>query len=189
MSAAIEHATGWPALLHTWQTLNLPDGWKAEITEGGLAVTPPPGDEHNDIASVVHRTLARELPDDIGVYQTLGMEIAGRHRLYVPDLVVVPLDAPREYADRALSTHALLAAEITSRSNPVPDRTIKKQNYALGGVDVYVLIDRFEEPWPRVTVFSEPENGEYQRSITRPFGKPVWLPEPVAVELDTTRFR
>ncbi|WP_176879595.1 hypothetical protein [Prauserella marina] len=32
-SIATEPANGWPAPLRTWRTLDLPDGWKAGITE------------------------------------------------------------------------------------------------------------------------------------------------------------
>ncbi|HJQ46403.1 MAG TPA: hypothetical protein VJ870_08770 [Amycolatopsis sp.] len=42
-SITVEPATGWSALVHTWQTLDLPDGWKAQIADGSLRATPPPG--------------------------------------------------------------------------------------------------------------------------------------------------
>lgn len=188
MSVAIEHAGGWPALLHTWQTLDLPEGWQAEIAEGGITVTPPPGYQHNAIADLVNKALVRAVPEEWGVYQTLGLQISGMERLYIPDLLVVPRDAPRDLEARALSTHAVLAVEITSKGNPVPDRTTKKKAYAHGGVGIYLLIDRWEQPKPRVTVYSEPADGEYQRSITRPFGETIKIPEPISLDLDTSRF-
>lgn len=189
MSAAIGHLNDWPALPRTWQELDLPDGWKAEIADGGIALTPPPGYEHNDIANVVHKALARGLPDEWGIQQTLGLQIAGEKRPYFPDIVVIPCDAPREFETRALSRHALPAVEITSKEKAAVDRTAKKSAYARGGVDVYLLIDGWEEPWPCVTVYSEPGNGEYRRSTTRPFGETIHLPKPIDLELDTSRFR
>lgn len=198
MSAAVEHEelsdndqtpNDWAAVLRTWQELDLPDGWKAEIADGGIRLTPPPSYGHNDIADLVHRALARDLPDEWGIYQTLGVQIAGDERLYLPDLVVVPRDAPREFKTRALSTHALLAVEITSKGNAAADRTTKRDAYARGGVDVYLLIDGWHEPWPRVTVYSEPVDGDYQYSVTKPFGETIHVPKPIDLSLDTSRFR
>ncbi|HET6504971.1 MAG TPA: Uma2 family endonuclease [Amycolatopsis sp.] len=79
--------------------------------------------------------------------------------------------------------------EITSKDNPVPDRTTRRDAYARGGVDVYLLIDRCAEPKPRVTVYSNPADGTHQRSIARPFGEAVHLARPIDLELDTSRFR
>jgi len=188
VNAAVEHRDDWQALLRTWQEIDLPDGWKAEIADGGIALTPPPGYGHNDIADLVNKALVRALPEEWGIYHTLAVQIAGEERLYIPDLVVIPRDAPREFKTRALSTHALLAVEITSKGNAATDRTTKRDAYARGGVDAYVLIDAWEEPWPRVTVFSEPSAGGYERSVTRPFGEPVHIPEPIGMDLDTSRF-
>ncbi|HVW42227.1 MAG TPA: hypothetical protein VHC18_12835 [Amycolatopsis sp.] len=64
MNTTIEPATGWSALLHTWQTLDLPEGWKAEIADGCLRATPPPGDVHNNIADLVSKALVPGLRDD-----------------------------------------------------------------------------------------------------------------------------
>ncbi|GHF63387.1 Uma2 family endonuclease [Amycolatopsis bartoniae] len=189
MSLAAERLAGWPELLRMWQTLDLPHGWRAEITEGGIAVTPSPDHDHKAIAHLVHKALIKGIPDEWAVYQTHGLRIAGAHKVFIPDLVVAPEDAPVEADDRLLlSTHALLVVEITSASNPLPDRTTKKDAYASGGVGIYVLIDRWHEPKARVTVFSDPVDGAYQRSTTTPFGETVDLPEPIGLALDTGRF-
>jgi Uma2 family endonuclease len=189
MSLATERLAGWPELLHMWQTLDLPHGWRAEITEGGIAVTPPPDHDHNAIAHLVHRALLKRIPEKWAVYQTHGLRMAGAHKVFIPDLVVAPEDAPVEADDRLLlSKHALLVVEITSASNPIPDRTTKKDAYAQGGVGIYVLIDRWAEPKARVTVFSKPADGAYQRSVTTPFGETIEVPEPIDLQLDTRSF-
>lgn len=48
-----------PELLHMWRTLDLPAGWKAEIADGCLRLTPPPGDVHNNIADLVNKALVK----------------------------------------------------------------------------------------------------------------------------------
>jgi hypothetical protein len=88
-----------------------------------------------------------------------------------------------------LSSHTSLVAEITAKDNPVPDRTAKTRAYARGGVAVYLLVDPWDEPGPRVTSFSEPDRGAYHRSVTWPFGSRIRIPAPVGVELDSGLFR
>ncbi|WP_027946303.1 Uma2 family endonuclease [Amycolatopsis taiwanensis] len=197
MSAALKHeelsdndeaTNDWAAVLRTWQELDLPDGWKAEIADGGIRLAPPPSCPHNSIANRVHKALVRGLPDDWGIYQTLGLEVCGEERLYVPDLLVVPDEIVAESTKRVLSAHALLAVEITSKGNAAADRTAKRDAYARGGVDVYLLIDGWHEPWPRVTVYSEPVDGDYQYSVTKPFGETIHVPKPIDLSLDTSRF-
>ncbi|NIH86888.1 Uma2 family endonuclease [Amycolatopsis granulosa] len=54
-SAVTSYGWEWEALLRTWQELDVPEGWRAEITEGGVTMTPPPGNGHNKIANKAHR--------------------------------------------------------------------------------------------------------------------------------------
>jgi hypothetical protein len=51
---------------------------------------------------------------------------------------------------------------------------------------VYLLIDRDS---CEVTVFSEPDGERYEATKTVPFGKPIALPGPVGVTLDTEPLR
>jgi hypothetical protein len=64
--------------------------------------------------------VVRAIPDEWAVYQTHGLRISGAPKVFIPDLVVAPVEAD----DRLLlSQHTLLAVEITSASNPIADRT------------------------------------------------------------------
>ncbi|MFJ1703558.1 Uma2 family endonuclease [Kitasatospora sp. NPDC088346] len=189
---AVESEREWTYLLDTWRELDVPEGWRAEIEEGQIVLVPPPGKGHNLIAGEVHDALVRCLPPEIGAYQTLGVEIVQSERIYVPDLVVVDkelLKQPdRGDADPVDASEILLAVEITSAGNARHDRTRKLWAYAHAPVPHYLLIDRFDEHGPTVTLFSEPVNGAYRRSLRTPFGKPVSLPEPFGAELVTDGF-
>lgn len=141
----------------------------------------------------MHRALLRGAPEDCGVFQTLGVQIAPLEKLYVPDLVVMEnallssADAERdEYVLDA--SEALLVAEITSRRTAKHDRAGKLWGYAHAPVPLCLLIDRFERPGPTVTLYSRPEDGGYQRSVRVPFGEPVTLPDPFRIELNTSAF-
>ncbi|NYI89155.1 hypothetical protein HNR02_002478 [Amycolatopsis endophytica] len=80
-SAMVGYGWEWEALLRTWQQLDVPEGWRAEITEGGVTMTPPPGNGHNKIANRIDRALHRTVPDDWAVLQELGIAIRGLSRL------------------------------------------------------------------------------------------------------------
>lgn len=190
MSAAtIDPQSDWDELLHTWRELDVPDGWRAEIVGEQITVTPPPDQPHNLIADLVHGDLRAGLSRDLGIFQTLGLAIPLLGKLYIPDLAVVPrAEVAKGDGRPILAEQALLVAEITSRSNAEVDRTAKLWGYAHAPVPLYLLIDRFDEAGPAVTVYSEPTSGYYQRIQRLPFGESLSIPEPVALMLDTAEF-
>ena len=180
----------WDALLRVWQELDVPEGWRAEILEAGVTMTPPPGNGHNVIAGRLIRRLATALRDDWDVYTTLGVSVRGIKRLYEPDLVVVPRADLNSRPDRepVPASLAKLVVEIVSRGNARTDRVEKLWAYAQAPVPLYLLIDRFDEAGPTVTLYSEPEDGHYQRSERVPFGEAITLPPPIGLVLETKEF-
>ncbi|MFI0465178.1 Uma2 family endonuclease [Saccharopolyspora sp. 5N102] len=181
----------WDELVQVWQSLDLPNkGWRAEIIEESIVMTPPPGYGHNVIADRVHRALARVIPQDWGIFQTAAVEIPLRSNLFIPDLVVIPMDALPSDDDPAPvpAGRALLAVEITSKSNANRDRNEKLWGYAHGGVPLFLLIDRFAKDEPSVTLYSGPSGGRYRFQQKVPFGEPIALPEPFDFTLETKEF-
>lgn len=197
-AAMVEHQQDsegrpWDYLLRTWQELDVPEGWRAEIDEGQIVLVPPPHAHHNGIAELVQHCLYRRLPDGLGIYQTLGVHVAPLDKLYVPDLVVMPRElivaADPETSDPMAASEALLVVEITSKGNARDDRTKKYRAYARAGVPMYLLIDRFDTRGAMATLFTEPnEDGTYKRSDPVPFGKPLVMPAPFDVTLATDAF-
>ena len=183
----------WDYLLQTWRELDVPEGWRAEIDEAQIVLVPPPHAHHNGIAAKVQRRLYRDLPEELEIYQTLGIHVAPLDKLYVPDLVVMPSElidaADPESSDPMEASDALLIVEITSKGNAREDRTKKYRAYARAAVPMYLLIDRFDTRGAMATLFTEPnEDGTYKRSDAVPFGKPLTLPEPFGTTLLTADF-
>ncbi|UQS27503.1 Uma2 family endonuclease [Amycolatopsis thermalba] len=181
--------SNWDTRLREWQNLDVPEGWRAEITSAGVRLTPPVDNGHSRIAASVHRAFARAVPEDRVILQTLGIAIRGASRLYLPDLVVVPereLSRPDNVPVPAEA--AELVVEIVSQGNARTDRVEKLWAYAQAPVPLYLLIDRYAEPKPSVTLFSDPVDGHYRRSEQVSFGEEIRLPAPFDLVLATAAF-
>ncbi|EHY90712.1 hypothetical protein SacazDRAFT_03852 [Saccharomonospora azurea NA-128] len=189
MSAAIvDTPLDWSDLVRTWRELDVPEGWRPEVTIEGIRMSPPPGGQHNLIAGRLHRQLVSGTPDGSEVFQTLGVSVPVVGGIYVPDLCVVPLIRVPHGAEPVPSEHVLLAIEITSAGNAQHDRSRKRWAYAHGGIGQYLLVDPHDPEGPAVTLFGAPGEGVYRRACRVPFGETIALASPFELELDTAEF-
>ncbi|GAA1110299.1 Uma2 family endonuclease [Nocardiopsis composta] len=191
----VNHSSPWDVLLRTWEELDLPDGWRAEISQGGVLLLPPPGDDHNDIVETVQRNLYQQILLSSGevsrfrVHQTADLRVLPLGTLFVPDLLVLP-GPLRERGAEHSAADALLVVEVASPGNADRDRKTKLWGYAHGPVPLYLLIDRWDpvQGEPAATLYSKPVNGRYTNVQRVPFGEAVKLPEPFGFDLDTAEF-
>lgn len=149
----------------------------------------PPSDPHNVIVGRVNRALLRAMPDEWGIYQTLGIRLPVVERLYVPDLVVMPesvLLGPGQTPNPADETEPVV--EIVSKSSMDIDRKKKPWGYAHAPVPLYLLVDAWDESGPSGTLYEQPGNGRYNHATTVDFDEKIRLPEPFGLEIDTSRF-
>lgn len=61
----------------------------------------------------------------------------------------------------------------------------KPYRYARGGIPLYLPV---KGEASSVTLFSDPEGGDYRQVVTVPFGRPLPLPEPFGFDLETADF-
>lgn len=167
------------------EQLVVPDGYRVEIIDGSLSVSPTPQVRHARIVRMLETTLRPALPADTEDFQNVTVEISATGERYIPDLIVLPASATPD-DDWLLSAEAcLLAVEVTSPTNPATDRVQKPHGYAKAGVPLYLLVDAVERT---VTLFSEPSNGVYAAHATVPYGSKIRIPEPFDVTIDTAEF-
>ncbi|MFI1383246.1 hypothetical protein [Embleya sp. NPDC020886] len=50
------------------------------------------------------------------------------------------------------------------------------------------VVDRWDPTGPSVTLFSEPDGGQYRRFLHVAYGKTIRIPEPFGIDLDTSDF-
>ncbi|WBO65028.1 Uma2 family endonuclease [Streptomyces camelliae] len=165
-----------------------PRGWRVELIEGEICVTPPANGEHEEIVSeVIDQVAERRHDRSLRNYTGIGLNVPGSSDTghVEPDLVIAAkgtFDDHEEWHDPA---GVLLVAEVTSKSTGDRDRHKKIHGYARAGIPVYLLIDREEA---EVIVYSEPSGDDYAKSPKYKLGQTVPLPAPLGFDLDTAEF-
>lgn len=189
-AVAHEPTTMAEGLLEIFLSLDTPEGFRAELIEGEIVVTPPPDGDHEDYIELVldqvygNSRTKMQFSGTKGLKMPSGGDSPKNH--VIPDATFAP-KALRLYRGKGSwmpCDGVAMVLEVTS-SKPKADREAKRRCYARGGIPLYLLVDREASS---ITLFSDPEKGDYRQHCTFPFGKPLALPEPFAFDLDTTEF-
>ena len=177
-------------LLDWFLALDTPEGFRAELIEGEIVVTPPPDGDHEDYISLIVTQVIRQSRTDMQFSGNKGLKLKSADACpqdhVIPDGTFAPAEL-RLYrgAEPWMPCEGVaMVLEVTS-SKPKADREVKRRCYARGGIPLYLLVDRSTSS---VTLFSDPERDDYRQLCTLAFGKPLSLPDPFAFELDTTDF-
>jgi Uma2 family endonuclease len=175
-------------VLRDFLSLETPEGYRAELVDGEIVVTPPPGGNHERcITRIVKQVLARSaMPMDFSSQKGLIVPDATGQSMVIPDITFARenldlfLDAPPWMPTAGVA----MVVEITS-SAPDRDRNAQRRSYAAARIPLYLLVDRDGQ---RVTLFSDPARGEYVSTSSVPFGDSLKLPEPFSFILETDSF-
>ncbi|MFG2818025.1 Uma2 family endonuclease [Kitasatospora sp. NPDC048365] len=168
-------------LWQAWKALELSDGFRAEIVEGCIEVSPTGGGEHATVANTFRRELDRFLAGSTdAAYQDTNV-IFGR-KVWIPDVMVTSADL-RSVLDSeklgALADRIGLMVEVVPPGHDARKRDLvrKRRAYAQAGIPVYVIIDDFDGVG-HVTVLSAPEaeRGTYEAEVRMPYGTEVVVP-------------
>ncbi|MFF1306275.1 Uma2 family endonuclease [Streptomyces sp. NPDC058307] len=189
---AVAHEPLTPAegLLEIFLALDTPEGFRAELIEGEIVVTPPPDGEHEKYISRLVRQVIKQSRTDMDFSGNKGLllksgEACPKNHV-VPDVTFAPLDLDLfAHAGSWMRCNGVaMVLEVTS-TKPQADREAKRRCYARGGIPLYLLVDREAAS---VTLFGEPEKDDYREHCTRPFGKSLTLPDPFSFDLETADF-
>ena len=125
----------------TWDDLEaLPeDGFRWELVDGQLLVTPSPAGRHQCAVAQLHLVLHAACPDDFLVTLAPYDWVVSRATVFVPDLMVVRRDDFDP--DGPFTGTPLLVVEVRSPSTAATDRTLKRQQYEQHGASAYWLVD------------------------------------------------
>ncbi|MFF9789758.1 Uma2 family endonuclease [Streptomyces bacillaris] len=178
----------WGVLVRIWEETGAPEGCKVEIIDEIVTVSPPPSKDHSTTAALLQRPLYTVIPEEWGIYQTLGVALPGRGGIYMPDLAVLPRAVLSGPGYHVPAEEARLVVEITSRANANHDRVSKVNGYAKAGVELFLLLDPWHSGRPTATLYGEPEAGTHRVLQAVEYGGKVSLPEPFGLDLDTGVF-
>ncbi|MFJ3902223.1 Uma2 family endonuclease [Streptomyces sp. NPDC090025] len=174
-------------LLEGFLALQTPEGFRAELIEGEIVVTPPPDGDHEHCISRIIKQVLRNAGTAMDVSGNKGLtlkEVPGAPRDHViPDATFAPEHlALFRGADSWMPCDGVaLVLEVTS-TRPHRDRDVKRRCYARGGIPLHLLVDRDDAA---VTLFTDPADGDYREAHRVPFGKSVALPGPFGFDLVT----
>lgn len=169
-------------LWDAWKAMELPEGYRAEIIEGSIEVSPTGRRRHAVVINRLRRALDAYLADgDHAAYQD-GNVIHGRTVL-IPDLFVAPDDLDEIPDEEDLGVDAAgvaLVVEMTSpgRRNLDRDRLRKRRAYARAGIPVYVVVDDFDGEGTVVVLSApKPGKGAYAEEHRVSYGTDAVIPE------------
>ncbi|WP_021592601.1 Uma2 family endonuclease [Actinomadura welshii] len=180
-------------LLEGFLALDTPEGFRAELIDGEIVVSPPPIGAHEWCIAEVGLQVVRDSPHRFHWSGNKGLLVPSSNGGQLGNHVIP--DATFALAETGLFRDAeswmpveaggvAMVVEVTS-SRPEVDRDAKRRGYARAEIPLYLLVDRREQ---KVSLFSEPKDGDYHKVEWVPFGKSLPLPEPIDIELDTSGF-
>lgn len=174
------------ALCRTLLSMEVPDGYRAEIIRGSIVMSPWSRGFYLPVMRSLRAQLEAHCPTgDIVDTSPFLFTFPGLGGAFGPDVYVAGQDAfrtERRYIDGEALT---LVAELTSPSTRSAGWDDKVRVYGEAGVPFYLLLDMEEES---ATVFWSPSSKGYTSRTTVPFGKPLRLPAPFDCELETGGF-
>lgn len=156
---------------------------RIEIISGRIVVREMPTIAHAD---VVYHLMAQLIPFSMEkgwrVYPEAKLLLHIQADRFEPDLIVVPPNPPLWDPSHVYANATLLVAEVVSPSSVHDDHVVKPRACALAGVPLYLVIDTFAN---RFRLLSRPGPEGYADEITESLGKPLELPAPWDLTIDT----
>jgi Uma2 family endonuclease len=162
------------------------DGFRYEIVDGSLLVSPPPAKPHFRVTAGLHKVLVMSAPDDVVVGENAGIDMSEDRTTYrIPDIVVVR--ATSVLGDEAMFAAAdvVLAIEVLSPDSGGDDQVGKRYRYGKAGIPHYWIID----PKQRTLTVLRHNGAEGYDEVTvvRP-GETWQTDEPFPLKLDPADF-
>ncbi|WP_394433055.1 Uma2 family endonuclease [Streptomyces sp. SGAir0957] len=164
--------------------MTIPEGYKAEIVEGNVYMSPQ-RDTHWDIILGIVEQLRVKYPRR-RVKSDVRIDYPGHLNGFATDLTLLSETATKNAKGLWLWQDVVFVTEIISRGTGANDYGPKKAAYAAAEIPAYLIVDPYQG---RCHLYAQPKDGDYLTETTVTFGTDVDLTNtPVGLTLDTTDF-
>ncbi|MET9590699.1 Uma2 family endonuclease [Streptomyces sp. NPDC006516] len=161
-----------------------PEGFKVEIVEGNVYMSPQRGTHWQIILDLVEQLRAgyprKRLMSDVRI------DFPGRLNGFASDVVALADGAAPDAKGHWRYQDIEFVAEVISKDTAANDYGSKKSTYATAGVPAYLIVDPYTGTWHLHTI---PKDDEYRSVLSLDFGTPVDLTGTVVgLTLETSDF-
>lgn len=157
-------------LFELLEHMPVPDGYKVEIVEGTVFMTPQ-RDTHWETIADIYEQLRAKYPRN-RIRSDVRIDFPGHRNGFAPDVALLSRGARKDGLGRWRARDVEFVAEVISRGTAHNDYGPKMNAYAQAGVPVYVVADPYLR---RCRVFTRPQGREYKQDCTVEYGEPVDL--------------
>ncbi|MER7984072.1 Uma2 family endonuclease [Streptomyces noursei] len=161
-------------LFERLEQMPVPEGYKVEIVEGTVYMTPQ-RDVHWDTIFDIATELRTHFGRKALVKSDVRIDFPGHKNGFCPDVAKLSEKAEKENG-RWRHQDIEFVAEVVSKGTGMNDYGPKKDAYAAAEVPVYLIVDPYVG---RCRVFTHPQDGEYKRDLTLAYGEPIDLTDTV----------
>ncbi|MFD9844543.1 Uma2 family endonuclease [Streptomyces sp. Cmuel-A718b] len=147
-----------------------PEGYKVEIVEGAVYMSPQRDTHWRIILGIVRQLLPRY--EENRLLSDVRIDLPGHLNGFASDVVALSPDAVKGEDGRWRYQDIEFVAEVISKATAANDYGIKKAVYATAGVPVYLIVDPYTGTWHLHTL---PKEDEYRSVLSLDFGTPVDL--------------
>lgn len=147
-----------------------PEGYKVEIVEGAIFMSPQ-RDTHWEIIADIYEQLRTKYPRK-RVKSDVRIDYPGHLNGFATDVTLVSEDAEKDEKGLWNYEDVEFVAEVISRGTAHNDYGPKKTAYAVAEVPVYLIADPYQG---KCHLFTQPKDGDYMTETTVGFGTDVDL--------------
>jgi Uma2 family endonuclease len=171
-------------LFERLERMPVPEGYKTEIVEGTVFMSPQ-RDTHWEIIAALYDQLRTRYPRN-RIKSDVRFDFPGHLNGFAPDVVALAEDAQKNESGRWQTEAIEFVGEVISESTAPNDYGTKKRVYATAAVPVLLIADPYAG---ECHLFTEPEKDAYKSHLTVAFGKALDLTETVVgLKLETEDF-
>ncbi|MGC0339880.1 Uma2 family endonuclease [Streptomyces sp. SLBN-8D4] len=152
------------------ETMPVPEGYKVEIVEGTVYMSPQ-RDTHWEIILDIVEQLRTKYPRK-RVKSDVRIDYPGHLNGFATDVTVMAEGAAKAEGGHWSYEDVEFVAEVISKGTAANDYGPKKAAYATAEVPVYVIADPYQG---RCHIYTDPKGSDYEVETRVPFGKDVDL--------------